>query len=90
MTKGRYILLAGEHFYPSRWEDFRGTFNTVEEAKSFAEDCLPDVFLEDKWAQVIDKDNMKLVCECIDFIPLVRAGSINYQNWLYKEETKDD
>ena len=87
MTKGRYILLAGTHHTARGWEDFRGTFNTVEEAKSFAEKGVQDVFLENQWAQVIDKDNMKLVCECFDFIPYPDEFSID---WEYNKETKDD
>lgn len=28
----RYILLIGDHYYPSRWDDFRGSYDSVEDA----------------------------------------------------------
>ena len=80
MTK-RYILLVGNHYYPNRWDDFAGTFDSVDEAKEFTEDTEFDrVHARDyQWAQIIDSKTMELVCECYDF-------ELGVDIW----ETKDD
>lgn len=31
----RYILLAGNTYYPAGWRDFTGDFDTIKEAKDF-------------------------------------------------------
>ena len=31
----RYILLAGNTYYPAKWSDFAGDFDTIKEAKDF-------------------------------------------------------
>ena len=64
----RYILLVGPLYYPSAWDDFKGTFKTVDEAKSYAQGYIDDtVYQGNKWAQIVDKENMKLVSKCWDF-----------------------
>ena len=71
MTK-RYILLVGTHYYPQKWDDFVDTFDSVEDAKLFAEVYRDDdiIFSEwDKWAQIIDTHSMELISECSDFSP---------------------
>ena len=80
----RYILLVGTHYYPSAWEDFKGTFKTKGEAKSYAQSYIDDtVVCQDyKWAQIVDKETMKLVSECLGF-------DDNPDETLW-EETKDD
>jgi hypothetical protein len=68
MTK-RYILLVGNHYYPDKWGDFKGTFDSVDEAKKFAEGFNDDGVIysrEYQWSQIIDGHTMKLVCECDD------------------------
>mgnify|MGYP003664632889 FL=1 len=67
----RYILLVGNHYYPTGWDDYVGTFTTVEKAKD-------RVYCQDyKWAQVVDKESMKLVCECWDF------EALEHNAWVY-------
>jgi len=62
MTK-RYILLVGTHYYPQKWDDFVDTFDSVEDAKLFAEVYRGDSIHggKENWAQIIDTYNMKLV-----------------------------
>ena len=79
----RYILLVGTLYYPSAWEDFKGTFKTEGEAKSYAQGYIDDIVYQgNKWAQIVDKETMKLVSECWDF-----EDNPNETFW---EETKDD
>ena len=65
MTK-RYILLVGNHYYPNRWDDFAGTFDSVDEAKEAASHLENDdsIYSRDyMWAQVIDSFTMQLIWE---------------------------
>ena len=59
----RYILLAGQQYYPNRWEDFRGTFNTVAEAQSYALSQFSRGPNWCGWAQIIDTLTMEVVSE---------------------------
>jgi len=59
----RYILLAGLQYYPNRWKDFRGTFNTVAEAQSYALSQLSRGLDWCGWAQIIDTLTMEVVSE---------------------------
>ena len=70
MTK-RYILLVGRNYYPRGWYDFVGTFDSIEDAKEFAEVYRKDSIHggKDKWAQILDTYNMELISECSDFSP---------------------
>lgn len=50
MTLKRYLLFAGWVYYPGGgWEDFIGSFDTVEEAKAAIEGSKD-------WAHIIDKE----------------------------------
>lgn len=49
----RYLLFAGDHYYPSGgWNDFVGSFDTAREAMEWAESkAIKD---SDDWAHVVD------------------------------------
>ena len=68
MTK-RYILLVGSNYYPHGWDDFRGSFDSVEEAKTYAHSFESDDILSQdyKWAEIIDKETLKVVASCYSF-----------------------
>lgn len=51
------LLLAGRAFYPEGWDDFRGAFSDVRAAVD-ALSALPD---EVEWAQIIDRDTLRVV-----------------------------
>ena len=66
MTVRRYLLFAGEHYYPrGGWDDFRKSFRTRAEAESYVEARLAD-FTQERppwaamfathcgWAHIID------------------------------------
>ena len=65
----RYILMVCSRYYPDMWNDFAGTFKTIDEAKSYAEIYEHErIFCPHyKWAQIIDKESMKVVTECQSF-----------------------
>lgn len=45
----RYLVFAGDNYYPQRaWDDFKGSFDTKDEAKEFA------LSLKEDWYQIID------------------------------------
>ena len=51
----RYILFAGDQYYPGGgMEDFRGTFDTVEEARAAAGRGRSRY----DWAQVVDRETL--------------------------------
>lgn len=53
MTK-RYLVFAGENFYPDGgWDDIRGSFDTQEEAERFAHGITGRPGGWD-WGQVVD------------------------------------
>ena len=68
MTK-RYILLVGSKYYPQGWEDFRGSFDSIEGAKTYAHSFNDDGYLSKyyKWAEIIDKETLKVVASCSSF-----------------------
>ena len=52
----RYLLFSGYTYYPDGgWEDFRGSFRTLEEAKEATLEAPGD------WWQIVDTDTGKLV-----------------------------
>lgn len=63
----RYILLAGDNYYPSGWGDFQGAFDSLEEAKNKGESLTtspPGKFTSppSDWYEVIDLTTMPVVC----------------------------
>ena len=52
----KYILFLGDQYYPAGgWNDFSGSFDDLEAAKSYAEERREEnSFL---WWHVVDKDN---------------------------------
>ena len=32
MKEEKFVVLAGDFYYPSRWDDFRGAFSSLEKA----------------------------------------------------------
>lgn len=58
----RYLLFAGEEYYPSGgWNDFRGAFDTLEEARLAAFE--PRGCEYGYWFHVVDTQTMKEVDE---------------------------
>jgi hypothetical protein len=48
MPAAKYLLFAGHTYYPSGgWYDYRGTYDTVEEAKGHFDNDWDD------WAQIV-------------------------------------
>lgn len=48
----RYVVFAGEHYYPSGgWGDYRGSFDTLEEAQALIGTLGPSTY---DWAHVVD------------------------------------
>ena len=68
MTK-RYILLVGSRYYPQGWDDFRDSFDSIEDAKTYAHSFNDDGYLSQyyKWAEIIDKETLKVVASCSSF-----------------------
>jgi len=73
----RYILLAGNTYYPAKWSDFAGDFDTIKEAKDFFSEIyktspeftacgLP--FKEDfceqiEWGEIVDTTTKMVVAD---------------------------
>lgn len=57
MARNRFVVLAGDTYYPAKWKDFRGSFKTEEEALAFGRGYISGDDL--RWFQVIDMDKMK-------------------------------
>jgi hypothetical protein len=51
----KYILLAGRDYYPARWDDFWGVFDSVEEAEKTALGTKQD------WYQIISTESWGVV-----------------------------
>jgi hypothetical protein len=51
----RYFVLAGETYYPRKWSDYMGSFDTQYEAEMYAESLKTD------WFQVIDRDTADVI-----------------------------
>lgn len=75
------MLFAGSSFYPSGgWDDFRGYFNTIEEAKAFLLDnwesfdicCSP-------WAHIVKEDQIVLKATLDNLL------SSSSQEWAFEE-----
>ena len=49
----RYHLFVGYDYYPSKFSDYRGSFESVNEAISAIGDDLYDVGLGFKWFQIL-------------------------------------
>lgn len=70
----RYLLFAGEYYYPcGGWEDFAGAFASLDEAKAAKSD--PDYC---QWAHIVDLDAREIV--------LTWAGSTEAFARQYKEQ----
>ena len=52
----RYFVFAGEYYYPNRWDDFKGSCETIEEARSLAKEVIeyngPPLY----WYQIVDTE----------------------------------
>jgi len=53
-----YILLTGDDYYPNRWDDYRGVFESID--KALLQVVKSDA---DNWYQVIDLTTMKVVVD---------------------------
>ena len=65
----RYILLIGDDYYPSRWDDFRGSYDSIDDAlrgvRQFKGDSGSGFESEfdpsTQWYQIIDGTTGKVV-----------------------------
>lgn len=60
----RYLLLAGQFYYPNRMDDFVNTFDTFEEAEEVGKILISDLihFLyREEWYQIFDLVEKKIV-----------------------------
>ena len=56
----RYLLFAYDEYYPSGgWYDFRGSFDSIEEAKKFCDRVNRD------WAEIVDSQEGKVLLDGI-------------------------
>ena len=61
----RYILFIGDYYYPNRWGDFVGDFDTIEEARVKAYSEKDNEYHQNgygQWYQIIDTET-KTICE---------------------------
>ena len=79
------MLFAGSCFYPSGgWKDFRGYFNSVEDAKEFLKDywenfdicCSP-------WAHMVENNKIVLEGRLDDLL------STSSHKWKFESVTND-
>lgn len=60
--KKKYFLFSGSFFFTSKaWDDFRGSFYTLDEALDFLEKNIDPI--DKQWYQVIDIESEKIVKE---------------------------
>ena len=52
----RYLVLAGDDYYPNGWSDYRGSYESLEEAISKAESVTAC-----DWYDIIDSVTEKVV-----------------------------
>lgn len=59
----KYILLAGENYYPQGWDDFRGTFDSIDEAKAWFGENATEISSGyiSNWCQIIDRESLEVV-----------------------------
>lgn len=51
----RFLLFYGDTYYPSRaWNDFRGSFDTAEEARAAIPGNDANGWGKPDWAQIVD------------------------------------
>lgn len=56
MKVKRFVLFAGEQYYPSGgWEDYDSSFDTLEEAKTRAQEVTSD------WRDIVDLETGEVV-----------------------------
>lgn len=61
MALKRYLLFAGDHYYPKGgWDDFRDSFDTIEAAMNAGEALLKAAPGCD-WAHILDTETMRRV-----------------------------
>ena len=53
----RYLVFCGEDYYPCRWDDYRGSFDTLEDALDAA------MMRHSDWYQIVDRDTESVVKE---------------------------
>lgn len=57
-----YFLFIGDYYYPDRWNDFVGDFDTLEQAEKYIEKAFPKKYVH-KWYQIVDIRIKKVVKE---------------------------
>lgn len=53
-----FILLVGNRYYPDGWADFKGVFQTEEDAMQKASSLLTD---SDRWCEIISTTTWSVV-----------------------------
>ena len=64
-----YLLLFGDTYYPGRWSDFKGLFDTLDEALV----AIPKPFDDrHEWYQVVDLRTCKVVVDAYEDDSFIR------------------
>ena len=58
--KGRYILFCGATYYPCKWDDFVGRFDTLEDALSSEAVKSQDEY---EWYEIVDLETNVVVSD---------------------------
>lgn len=76
-----YIVLAGQHYYPSKWGDFRGKCDHEREIELLLKVAFDEGL---DWVQIINVDTMKIEREYRRSQPPCRECNGNGQHgrWL--------
>lgn len=70
------MLFAGSTFYPhGGWEDFRGYFDTIEDAKKWLQSNSCEIATWSSWAHIVV--NSKIVMRCY--------FDIGLETWSFEE-----
>ena len=62
----KFLLFIGEYYYPNRWDDFKGEFNSKESAWKYAKYIairLGSQRADDWWYQVVSTESWKVISE---------------------------
>lgn len=58
-----FITLVGSDYYPNKWYDYKGLFDTIEDAVASAKRDVQNQRYDNDWWQVIDLRTMEIAAE---------------------------
>lgn len=64
-----FIILCGNRYYPSGWDDYAGEADTLEEASAIAEKAFAHEDRYSPWYEIIDLRIKQIVLERLDEDP---------------------